>query len=52
MHKRIIAERLKDRKDIETRKILIWSAALLKKVKSYINNNLNPATNNIVDPRK
>ena len=30
----------------------MWRKTLLKKVKSYIGNHLNPAKKNIIDPRK
>ena len=34
------------------RKVLTWRNTLLKQVKSYVDNNLNPAKINVIDPTK
>ena len=36
----------------EKEEVLIWRNALLKKVKDYIDVNLNPAKVNVIDPTK
>ena len=36
----------------EKEEVLTWRNTLLKQVKSYIDNNLNPAKANVIDPTK